>query len=160
MADAGRPWRELSEHDYRVEMQRRRLRHCVERLARFREHAAAQERAREARLQEAVEKLRQVEEQADNLETEEAPALRQPCATGVSMLAAFFSFLAFQGSSNRVVELMSAIWFGCPKWYKTPTNNQVSFHKSGRGNLFKLVPNAHKESSQFLQVRLLQVVRC
>ena len=93
-------------------MQRRRLRHYVLRLAKFRENAAAQERALEVSIQEAVEKLGQLEEEGDSVETEEAPALREPCATGISMLAAFFLFSMFQCSSNRIVEEIS---FSCSK---------------------------------------------
>ena len=81
---AGRPWHSLTDHEYRVEMQRRRLRHYVRQLAALQESVARREQALNVSIQEAVEKLARLEEGADEVETEEAPALRAPVDTGVS----------------------------------------------------------------------------
>lgn len=83
---AGRPWTLLSDHECKVEMQRRRVRQAIKRMAKIQEDFQKRQQQQQLVIATESKKLHAIESGSDE-RIEEAPPMRKPCPTGISMEA-------------------------------------------------------------------------
>ena len=83
---AGRPWEALSAHEYKVEMQKRRVRQTVRRLQKLETDFETKQAQLHLTLAIEAETLESLQ-RGDDVEIGEAPPLRKPCPDGISLEA-------------------------------------------------------------------------